>query len=45
VEIKSGVANPSGVDNTRRFPDDIGMYAPATHKRFLDHAGQLAARG
>ena len=45
VEIKSGGANPSDLDNTRRFPDSISMYATATHKRFLDHAGQLAARG
>ena len=25
-------------------PDVTHMYAPATHKRFRDHAGQLAAR-
>ncbi len=32
------------VDIRTRVPDVTDMYAPATHKRFRDHAGQLAAR-
>jgi hypothetical protein len=39
--IAKGLAR---VDIMTRVPDVTDMYAPATHKRFRDHAGQLAAR-
>lgn len=32
------------VDIRAWVADVADMYAPATHKRFRDHAGQLAAR-